>query len=92
LSRLAHRIIWVNPRAARTDFRARFRGMIAALPYIDALLSGHSLDALDELIHAISSEGSFGADRLAGRPEPQAVPLQRKAHTHYLFGSHTAHA
>lgn len=89
LSRLAHRIIWVNPRAARSDYRARFRGMIAALPYIDALLSGHSLDTLDELIHAISSEEPFGAG-LAGRPEPQAVPPPRKAHTHYLFGSHKA--
>ena len=53
LSRLAYRIVWVNPRAAASEFSPRAGGMAAALPHCDALVSGHSLDALDEVIEAI---------------------------------------
>ncbi len=55
LSRLAYRIVWVNPRVAAGDFSPRAGGMAAALPHCDALVSGHSLDALDEVIEAIAS-------------------------------------
>src|SRR5206468_10878321 len=49
LSRLAHRIVWVNPRVgAGASLRAG--GMMAALPYVDALVSGHSFAALREVI------------------------------------------
>ena len=54
LSRLAYRIVWVNPRAAASGFSPRAGGMAAALPHCDALVSGHSLDALDEVVDAIS--------------------------------------
>jgi hypothetical protein len=57
LSRLAHRIVWVNPRAGAEEFVPRAGGMAAALPYVDALVSGHSLDALNEVIDAIGGEG-----------------------------------
>ncbi len=53
LARLAHRIVWVNPRAAAPGFSPRTGGMAAALPHCDALVSGHSLDALDKVIAAI---------------------------------------
>jgi uncharacterized protein len=56
LSRLAHRIVWVNPRAAASGFTPRAGGMAAALPHCDALVSGHSLAALDEVIEAIGAE------------------------------------
>jgi uncharacterized protein len=55
LSRLAYRIVWVNPRAAATGFEPRAGGMAAALPYCDAFVSGHSLRALDEVIDAIAA-------------------------------------
>ncbi len=55
LSRLAHRIVWVNPRAAGTGFEPRAAGMAAALPYVDALLSGESLAALTEVVEAIGA-------------------------------------
>ena len=64
LSRLAHRIVWVNPRAGAEGFSPRAGGMAAALPYCDALVSGHSLDALDEVIEAI------GADGVRLKPDP----------------------
>jgi uncharacterized protein with von Willebrand factor type A (vWA) domain len=53
LSRLAHRIVWVNPRAAAPGFAPLAGGMAAALPYCDALVSGHSLAALDAVADAI---------------------------------------
>jgi hypothetical protein len=65
LSRLAYRIVWVNPRVSASEFSPRAGGMAAALPHCDALVSGHSLDALDEVIEAIASEDG---DRL--KPVP----------------------
>jgi uncharacterized protein len=53
LSRMAHRIIWVNPRAAARGFVPKAAGMVAAMPYLDALVSGESLAALDEVVLAI---------------------------------------
>ncbi|MEA2365444.1 MAG: uncharacterized protein QOI32_956 [Thermoleophilaceae bacterium] len=56
LSRLAYRIVWVNPRAGVSGFSPRAGGMAAALPHCDALVSGHSLDALDDVVEAIAAE------------------------------------
>ena len=42
LARLAHRIVWVNPRVGADDFSVQSGGMVAALPHCDALVSGHS--------------------------------------------------
>ena len=57
LARLAHRIVWVNPRAAAPGFEPRAGGMAAALPFCDALVSGHDLSALDEVARALSATG-----------------------------------
>jgi uncharacterized protein with von Willebrand factor type A (vWA) domain len=53
LARMAHRIIWVNPRSAGAAYRPLVAGMAAALPHVDTFLSGHSLAALDDLLAAI---------------------------------------
>ncbi len=66
LSRLAHRIVWVNPRVGATAFAVRAGGMVAALPHCDALVSGHSFAALDEVVQAIA--GSW--------ERPEALPAQ----------------
>ena len=42
LARLAHRIVWVNPRVSASAFCVQAGGMVAALPHCDALVSGHS--------------------------------------------------
>ena len=55
LSRLAHRIVWVNPRSSASSFTVRAGGMVAALPYCDALVSGHSFEALHEVVEAIGA-------------------------------------
>jgi len=53
LSRLAYRIVWVNPRKQSGTFAPSTAGMSAALPYVDAFVSGHSLNAFDEVLAAI---------------------------------------
>ena len=58
LARLAHRIVWVNPRVGAGGFSVQSAGMRAALPYCDALVSGHSFEALDEVAEAIAGLGS----------------------------------
>jgi uncharacterized protein with von Willebrand factor type A (vWA) domain len=70
LRRLAYRIVWVNPRAAAEEFAPRAGGMAAALPYIDALVSGHSLAAMDEVVEAIAAY-SRGPVTLTPEPEKE---------------------
>ncbi len=53
LARLAHRIVWVNPRRAAAGYQPLVGGMAAALPHVDAFVSGHSVAALDEVVAAI---------------------------------------
>ncbi len=55
LRRLAHRIVWVNPRKAAPGFTPTVGGMAAALPYCDAFVSGHSYAALAELAAAVAA-------------------------------------
>ncbi|WP_241984943.1 MULTISPECIES: VWA domain-containing protein [unclassified Cryobacterium] len=56
LRRLAYRIVWVNPRTVAPGFQPLVGGMNAALPYIDAIVSGHSYAALGELADLIRAE------------------------------------
>jgi uncharacterized protein with von Willebrand factor type A (vWA) domain len=56
LARLAHRIVWVNPRVGASAFSVQAGGMVAALPHCDALVSGHSFQALGEVAAAIAAE------------------------------------
>jgi uncharacterized protein with von Willebrand factor type A (vWA) domain len=56
LARLAHRIVWVNPRVGAGAFSVQSGGMVAALPHCDALVSGHSFEALGEVVEAIGTE------------------------------------
>jgi uncharacterized protein len=71
LSRLAHRIVWVNPRAAAPGFAPRTGGMAAALPYCDAVLSGHSLEALEEVVEAIACEEPLAPAMTEAAPEEE---------------------
>ncbi|MFJ3307474.1 VWA domain-containing protein [Streptomyces sp. NPDC086549] len=57
LSRVAYRVVWVNPRTASPRYRPLVAGMAAALPYCDAVVSAHSLEALDDFTAALSAPG-----------------------------------
>jgi uncharacterized protein with von Willebrand factor type A (vWA) domain len=71
LARLAHRIVWVNPRVSASAFTVQAGGMVAALPHCDALVSGHSFEALGEVAQAI------GAPTWT-RPAPAAEPPEEE--------------
>jgi uncharacterized protein with von Willebrand factor type A (vWA) domain len=55
LCRHAHRIVWANPRAAAPGFAPLAAGMAAALPHVDSFISGHSADALAEVVRALGA-------------------------------------
>ena len=69
LARLAHRIVWVNPRVSATEFSVQAGGMVAALPHCDALVSGHSFAALAEVVDAIGAP-ALERDGHAATTEP----------------------
>ena len=54
LSRLAHRVVWLNPLQEDPAYEPLARGMKAALPYVDLFASGHSLASLEELGAALA--------------------------------------
>jgi len=49
LRRLAHRVVWANPRKAAPGYAPLAAGMAAALPHVDDFVEGHSLAALEQL-------------------------------------------
>ena len=55
LGRLAHRIVWVNPRVAAPGFEPLVGSMAAALPHCDHFLPGHSVRAMADVLDAVSS-------------------------------------
>jgi uncharacterized protein len=77
LSRLAHRIVWVNPRVSADAFSVQAGGMVAALPYLDALVSGHSFAALREVVEAIGGKDFAPATPEVAEEEawPSATPV-----------------
>jgi uncharacterized protein with von Willebrand factor type A (vWA) domain len=67
LHRLAHRVVWANPRAGRPGYAPLAAGMAAALPHVDDFVSGHSLAALERLAAVVAGArrrpGDLGADK-----------------------------
>lgn len=70
LSRLAHHVIWVNPRKAAESYEPLVGGMAAALPFVDTFVSGHSLRALEEVMTAIRT----ATERTPARTGRHRVP------------------
>ncbi len=61
LARLAHRVVWANPRKAAPGFAPVAGGMAAALPHVDDFVEGHSLAAYEHLAAVV-----LGRQRAAG--------------------------
>lgn len=53
LQRLAHRVVWANPRKAAPGYAPLAAGMAAALPHVDDFVEGHSLAALEHLADVV---------------------------------------
>ena len=54
MRRIAHRVIWVNPHRGKVGYEPLQGGVVAALPYCDDFLAGHSLATFAELTEAIA--------------------------------------
>lgn len=61
LRRRAHRVIWLNPRAAEPGFVPLVGAMAAALPYCDDFLPAHNVAALGVAIAGIGRDRSFSS-------------------------------
>jgi uncharacterized protein with von Willebrand factor type A (vWA) domain len=91
LARLAHRIVWVNPRLSANAFSVRAGGMVAALPHCDALVSGHSFAALGEVVDAIGARSWERGGAAAGdRAAPPADDVEAWASATPVPGSSVA--
>jgi uncharacterized protein with von Willebrand factor type A (vWA) domain len=54
LGRMAHQVIWINPRSADPEFEPLVGGMAAALPLVDHFVSGHSLGSVRQLLETLA--------------------------------------
>jgi len=55
LARSVHRVLWLNPLAARHDYQPATRGMKAVLPYVDHLLPAASVHDLGGVVRLLES-------------------------------------
>lgn len=67
LSRVAHRIVWVNPLKVTPGYAPLARGMAAALPYVDDFVEGHSLEALETLTRVIDGTRDMTRNKVSRR-------------------------
>jgi len=67
LSLVAFRIVWVNPRTKSAAYQPLAGGMAAAWPHCDAVVSGHTVQALDELTAALADPVRRRTEVRAGR-------------------------
>ena len=89
---MAHRVVWVNPRAGAAGFSPGTGGMAAALPHCDAMVSGHSLEAMYEVAEAIAGDDVLQADGPGWPAEAlrgsRAVMAERRADRGAAAGAH----
>jgi hypothetical protein len=62
LSRSVHRVVWLNPLAARKSYEPLTRGMQAVLPHVDELLPAASVNDFRGVIRVLES--------MTGMPRP----------------------
>ena len=54
LHRLAHRVVWINPHQGKPGYAPVQGGIVAAMPYIDDFLAGHSLATFAQALEVIA--------------------------------------
>jgi hypothetical protein len=54
LRRIAHRVVWVNPHRGKAGYEPVQQGVVAALPYVDDFVAGHSLATYAELVEVVA--------------------------------------
>jgi uncharacterized protein len=54
LQALAHRVVWVNPHRGKAGYQPLQQGIVAALPYVDDFVAGHSMATFEELVEVVA--------------------------------------
>jgi uncharacterized protein with von Willebrand factor type A (vWA) domain len=54
LQALAHRVVWVNPHRGKAGYQPLQQGIVAALPYVDDFVAGHSMATFEELMDVVA--------------------------------------
>jgi uncharacterized protein len=54
LRRIAHRVVWVNPHRGKQGYEAVQTGVLAALPFCDDFVAGHSLATYADLVEVLA--------------------------------------
>lgn len=54
LHHLAHRVVWMNPHRGKIGYEPVQAGIVAALPYIDDFLAGHSMATFADLVEVVA--------------------------------------
>jgi hypothetical protein len=54
LRRVAYRVVWVNPHRGKDGYEAVQTGVLAALPFCDDFVAGHSLATYAELVEVLA--------------------------------------
>jgi hypothetical protein len=62
LHRSCRRLIWLNPLLRFAGFEAKAKGIRSMLPHVDELRPIHNLESMQELVRALSADGTRGAD------------------------------
>jgi uncharacterized protein with von Willebrand factor type A (vWA) domain len=54
LHRLAHRVVWMNPHRGKPGYEPVQHGIVAALPYVDDFVAGHSMATFTDLVEVVA--------------------------------------
>lgn len=54
LHRLAHRVVWINPHQGKQGYQPVQGGIVAALPFVDDFIAGHSMATFAEALEVIA--------------------------------------
>ena len=54
LSRLAHRVVWVNPHRGKVGYEPVQAGIVAVLPHCDDFVAGHSVRSFEQVLGVIA--------------------------------------
>ncbi len=73
MRRLSHAIIWSNPHAGRSGYEPVQSGIVAAMPFVDHLVAGHSLRSLQELWGRVRSLAAGGRGGRSGGERQEAA-------------------
>ncbi|WP_353952799.1 VWA domain-containing protein [Knoellia sp. S7-12] len=54
LHALSHHVVWANPHRGHPAYAPVQQGIVAALPYVDTFVAGHSMAAFAELLEVVA--------------------------------------